>query len=631
MISPRPNHSRNALLVVALCLIAGKAWARPDDVSGDVCQPVHPPLREVSNWVTLMDPCVNQAAKGDVAAPPFPKPEDVHSIIDLQVFRTSEHAVSPNGTELELINLNPNVGAWYVLRIKLPNGAGFYEFHLEVPTINGTMKRHALNLNAAGVDINGVGRCSLWDTGNDPAQAKIAGELVPKSVAFGPLCGSNLYVRQAAAVKSDGILASASDKLRGTRFSWISDLAKSAPGMADKPEHVDADGAAVDRSRLGQNSADAPEAARVNPDRVKNQIPVKGTMLDVKLAGGKREVVPGEWYPTEANPGVSVSVIQPDMIDSSIMSSYSDRVKIDDKATTRSLGYLTSFDLDQVSLGYVVGANQPNQTWANPPAKINSDEEAYKKERADRNKLGGPDGVGNARPLHMNGLVPPYDVKNTISSFNAGYQRYDMVMVSGALAERNQSSHWGFVQNGVVLSKLQPGLATTVVYTDGTVDMLTWPEDDSKLRARVKDARQNSMALIEGYDQSKHQSIPGIAVAGAHIGDANWAATTPRLRSGVCLQESGGHRHLIFAYLPSAEPSTLARVFQAYDCKYAMQLDINLERVAHLPYYKHDANGGFKGTEFLNKAGENAVTGGKMEFVELNDARDFFYVMPKRN
>ena len=58
------------------------------------------------------------------------------------------------------------------------------------------------------------------------------------------------------------------------------------------------------------------------------------------------------------------------------------------------------------------------------------------------------------------------------------------------------------------------------------------------------------------------------------------------MRAGAALQESSGERFLIYAFFWSATPSAMARVFQAYQCRYAMLLDMNALVHTYLAVYK---------------------------------------------
>ncbi len=99
------------------------------------------------------------------------------------------------------------------------------------------------------------------------------------------------------------------------------------------------------------------------------------------------------------------------------------------------------------------------------------------------------------------------------------------------------------------------------------------------------------------------------------------------IRSGICLQDIGGSRHLLFAYMPSADTSSMTRLFQAYRCTTAMQLDINLSRVGFLPFIKQDPEKGIVGKEFLHKVGDSGDN--PVPFVDANDYRDFFYILSR--
>ena len=48
-------------------------------------------------------------------------------------------------------------------------------------------------------------------------------------------------------------------------------------------------------------------------------------------------------------------------------------------------------------------------------------------------------------------------------AFTGGFKREHGAFRYGDLAQKNHGSHYGFVENGVVFSKLQPGLATIIV------------------------------------------------------------------------------------------------------------------------------------------------------------------------
>jgi hypothetical protein len=77
----------------------------------------------------------------------------------------------------------------------------------------------------------------------------------------------------------------------------------------------------------------------------------------------------------------------------------------------------------------------------------------------------------------------------------------------------------------------------------------------------------------------------------------------------------------------------MARVFAAYQCKYAMLLDINALEHTYLAVYRHqnaenrmDAQHLVKGMDVLDKDSRNRFS---LRFVEHADNRDFFYLLRK--
>jgi hypothetical protein len=184
------------------------------------------------------------------------------------------------------------------------------------------------------------------------------------------------------------------------------------------------------------------------------------------------------------------------------------------------------------------------------------------------------------------------------------------------------------------LSKLQPGLATVVVFDDGTVELKTWTEKDNADLWRIRHARQNGVPIIE-YDATSGTSKPGALVP--RWGQGNWSGSADKrfrtVRAGLGFQEHEGQRFLIYAYFSAATPSAMARIFQAYCCKYAMLLDINaLEHTYSAVYRLHDSEFSvehlIKGMGVLDKS-----IGGKVapRFIGYADNRDFFYLLRKAN
>jgi hypothetical protein len=220
-----------------------------------------------------------------------------------------------------------------------------------------------------------------------------------------------------------------------------------------------------------------------------------------------------------------------------------------------------------------------------------------------------------------------------VATFTGGFKRAHGAFKYGELAQRNRGSHYGFIENGVVFSKLQPGLSTLLMFGDGSVDMKTWTDADQKLLRWIKHARQNGVPLIE-TDAATKKPVPGALVR--LWGPGNWSGSQDgklrTMRSGAALQTSRGKRFLIYAVFSDATPSAMVRIFQAYQCDYAMLLDMNALEHTYLGLYRRSGSQMFvdrllKGMSVLDKSASGELV---PRFLGFPDNRDFFYVM-RRN
>lgn len=197
------------------------------------------------------------------------------------------------------------------------------------------------------------------------------------------------------------------------------------------------------------------------------------------------------------------------------------------------------------------------------------------------------------------------------------------------MAHRNHGSHYGFIERGVVFSKLQPELATVLVLDDGAVDVRTWTTADNVMLPHVRYARQNGVPLIE-YDPVLRMGVPGDQVN--LWGPGNWSGSANEdlrtLRAGLCLQESGPRRFLIYGYFSAATPSAMARIFQAYHCRYALHLDMNALEHTYLALYVRRNQQRLVEHLVQGMAAVDRESGNEFapRFLAFPDDRDFFYV-----
>jgi hypothetical protein len=90
---------------------------------------------------------------------------------------------------------------------------------------------------------------------------------------------------------------------------------------------------------------------------------------------------------------------------------------------------------------------------------------------------------------------------------------------------------------------------------------------------------------------------------------------------------------LIYAYFSSGTPSAMARTFQAYQCDYAMLLDMNSQELTYMALYLHDGDE-IEARHLVSGMADVDVRGSRgtriPRFVSAPDNRDFFYLV-RRN
>jgi len=116
----------------------------------------------------------------------------------------------------------------------------------------------------------------------------------------------------------------------------------------------------------------------------------------------------------------------------------------------RRLVYLVAFELERFDLRYELGTEHPRLGWSPRPPPAARDL-----------RVTGPDGIDTLpRRSRGRGMVSPALASRTVATFAAGFKREHGAFRYGPFAERNHGSHYGFVEEGVIFSALQPGLAT---------------------------------------------------------------------------------------------------------------------------------------------------------------------------
>ncbi|HUA33556.1 MAG TPA: hypothetical protein VMA09_08115 [Candidatus Binataceae bacterium] len=540
--------------------------------------------------------------------------EQPKTIIQLQQFRRSETIGAEGSSGLHgtatLINLNPQISSWYLLTLDWGTSEGQLTYHLENPRPHD----QTIHLSAGdphGIQISSgdhITNCDLWSEG-------ALEEARQSSLPYAPLCDGNLYLRNRASGHF-------------TALEWTSDFLRNhvwggeeIVGLVRKEffsDHFAESGtqaASSSQAATGAEEPGWPLRASLNQDKSKLDLAPENLGIDVGKPLNTLE--PGQWYPANGIPGVYVSFIEPQMISVDILNSYHGVVNRLDSVESAALDYLVAFDLADFDLGFALGTDHPHVGWSpRPPRDVRDD-------------LPGPDGISTAAPLVTNGLISPALAVHTIATFAGGFKREHGAFKYGPFSQINHGTHYGFIEQGVVFSKLQQGLATLYVLDDGTVQMKSWTDADNALLARIKFARQNGVPIIER--STTGTSVPGALIA--RWGPGNWSGSAEEdlrsLRAGACLEESPTKRFLIYGYFSTATPSAMARVFQAYGCRYAMHLDMNALELTYLALYLHQ--GPQLRVEYLVKgmaqSEKQTDNGPLLRFLEYPDNRDFFYLV----
>lgn len=542
------------------------------------------------------------------------------TIIDLQEFKQAEEQSFADGDatgKATLVNLNPYVNSWYLLKIRWPDAKKESVYHLENPD---SAAKLTLPADGKGLVLdNGKEKvtCDVWEKDTREALRKT---IILRN-AYTSLCEGKIYVR----TKIDG---------RKTTKEWVVEFLRDniwggeelATFVKEKilKDHFlikaettdgDGDGAETKVAKKG------PAPAKIDPKYDGQLLAPEELGLTLKFEKDKKMKV-GRWHEHATSPGVFVSMITPGRIDPEILTSHPKVVAKLDSIESGAIAYLVAFDMSRFELGFAVGTDHPRLDWAARALPESVDK-----------SVPGPDGINDWQPLATSGMVNPAVAKRVVAAFTGGFKRDHGAFKWGKLASVNGASHYGFVEHGVVFSKLQPDLSTLFVTQDGLVEMRTWKDSDSKLLKVVRHARQNGVPIIE-HDDATGVSEPGALVK--NWGGGNWSGSEDSkfrtLRAGVCMHQHGTKQYLVYGYFSSVTPSAMARVFQAYDCRYAMHLDMNALEHTYLAVYAGNSKQPqvehlISGMKVLDKSFNSRQI---PRFIGFPDNRDFFYLMRKK-
>lgn len=549
----------------------------------------------------------------------------VASVVELQPNRRAETLENAAGDRATLVNLNPAIGAWHLLETRF--GGKTTVLHLELfPLAANFGQRPTPHLWSGGLELELLGerkRFALWAP--DPAAADRSGVLADAPALGAEITGA-LTGKSPYHVLCDGLallriprpgsasaMELATDVLRQHRLGeWFVDAMK--PALIDGGESGDVSAAAP--AAPSEEDRDAPRAAWLKPaDTPPTHLP---KALGIATDAGDAPLACGRWYRAVNHPGVHVGVMIPALADDAVLASHPDRVRgagTADRgaAEMTNVAYMLAFDLAVHRFGWAAGAEHPSVEWS-PLAW------------AVKQSGPGPDGFKGLSPVVPVGAVPPWLADRTVAVFTGGFKRKHGVLNAHPLGKVNNGTHYGFMQQGVVLSRLWPGLASAAILPDGRFDLLTWPADGDRRIAEFLHVRQNGLPLVEGVDDA------GIPVPGEYVKDWKGGAWSGNIegqqltiRMGMGIQKHGGRSRLLLGYFTGATPNAMARVFQAYHCAYAMHLDMNSRSLCYTALITRDPATGALRPECLLRDMAPAANA-PLRFLQTGDTRDFFYV-----
>lgn len=556
---------------------------------------------------TLSEPAQDEAVR----------PTTTRSVVDLQRFRREESipirdAAGRRG-RASLIDLNPRIHSWFLLSIAWEGTDDITTVHLE--NADPTGQTLHLDPDEGGrlviASREGETTCTPW---SQPAGGGLTAARAA-ATPYAPLCGERLYLR---------------DTVPGRRTAkeWAADLLRDHVWGGEKITTLVRDtlfkDAWLSTPRLGRDGGKArrlpgiPVPPQLAPAYRDQDLAPDGLgIAAVREEDGRMGI--GRWYPVEDQPGIFLSAVTPGAIDPEVMAGARHPVNPLDPVESGALAYLVAFDLYQFAVGFAVGTDHPRVDWSRHMRPDMRDD-----------SLPGPDGIGTIAPLVRTGMLSPAQQGLVAATFTGGFKRSHGAMRYGPLAYMNHGSHYGFLEEGVVLSELQPGLSTLWVLNDGRVQLGTWSAADTRYLERVRFARQNGVPLVD-FDAATGRSGPGALVT--YWGAGNWSGSKDNelrtLRAGLCLLEGPERRYLVYGWFSTATPSAMATVFMGYGCRYAMLDDMNALEHTYLALY-HRREGKLLvqhltvGMSVLDKqAGDQYVP----RFVAFPDNRDFFYLL----
>lgn len=522
--------------------------------------------------------------------------------------------------KVHLINVNSDVNIWFLLRIKWPKNGAVSWYHLE----NKYPEKQTLAFSDSfedGIIINrkkGSIKCDFWSSKNNYSIDTAKNLNKP----YIEICNKSIYLRntlEGYRTTKEWVVEFLRDNLWGAET--ITNIVKNtifkdAFFINGAKKQLNDSSASL----LSNSDVNAPPKAKISSEFRNRSISSDDLGIAIKDQTDNSMLI-GRWYEAEKQPHVYVSAIEVDAIDESILKSHTDYVADIDSVESKAINYLVAFDTSKFDLNFALGTEHPRVHWSS----------RARTEIIDKKKPG-PDGFATVLPLAPTGLIPPENVSHIAATFTGGFKRSHGAFKWGEKAKKNSGTHYGFMENGFIFSKMQEGLASIIVDIKGNIHLKTWTSDDQERINQLRHVRQNGVAIIE-YDPVLKKGVPGKFVSNWTMG--NWSGSQDSkfrtLRAGICQLEFDDKSFIIYGYFSSVTPTAMARVFQAYGCNYALHLDMNALEHTYLAIYDKNKTNDSTPSHLIKgmKVLDERFKGNVPRFIGYPDNRDFFYFTSK--
>ena len=290
------------------------------------------------------------AADPVVSAPaPAPSPPSTRTVVDLQPFRSETRVPIQRADNVAgsatLINLDPQVNAWFLLTLDWRAARPQEVYHLENARPARTLALHAAPPGIVQVDFGDRSPPCTLPLAGAAGRPGALGLARASGLPCAPICDGRLYVRNQTVGRASS-LETVTDFLRDRVWGG-----EKIVTLVKKELYRDAfleQGEPRVMTRTGAAPASAPAGAIVDPARADLAVIPSDLGLDVDSADPA--LLLGQWYGLRGLPDVYLSVVMPEVIAREVLDGRERSVNRLDSTESKALVYLVAFDLGRLDL-----------------------------------------------------------------------------------------------------------------------------------------------------------------------------------------------------------------------------------------------------------------------------------------